>query len=157
MRALTLKPWWAHAVAHLGKTTENRKRPIPPALVGARVAIHAGARPPKSGAFRAGLRELQTHRPDFDFSFTHWPYENPIAWTTWPAWETVATRAIVATAVLAGEYRAQHADAPAWAEVGAHWWRLDDVRTLAEPIPWARGQLGLWNLPADVSAQLEVM
>ena len=28
MRALTLRPWWAHAVAHLGKRIENRKQAL---------------------------------------------------------------------------------------------------------------------------------
>jgi hypothetical protein len=35
------------------------------------------------------------------------------------------------------------------------WWVLEDVRTLANPIPMQRGQLGLWNLPEDISKQLE--
>ena len=47
MHALTLHPHWAHSVAWLKKTIENRARPIPRALVGERIAIHAGAEPPR--------------------------------------------------------------------------------------------------------------
>lgn len=51
MKAITLRPQWAHAVAHLGKATENRQawNERTPAfaqarkLVGAEILIHAGA------------------------------------------------------------------------------------------------------------------
>lgn len=94
-----------------------------------------------------------------------------------PAWEIrargadvdelVATRAIVATAVLVS---CEEADPRAWAAprdvwerpgwwewadpTAKWWWRLDDVRTLAEPIPHQIGQLGLWTLPEETAVQL---
>ena len=65
----------------------------------------------------------------------------------------------MATAVLA------HCDAPvvaqhqwsetAWGDFQAgSWWRLADVVTLDEPIPWEQGQLGLWRLPNDIAKRL---
>ncbi len=152
MRALTLKPHWAHAVAHLGKRCENRKRPIPQGFVGERVAIHAGATLPK--------------RWNVDLWCAH-PWSEALVWRPCAEhgvdiahgsgeWKVLATRAIVATAVLGVDVKA----APGrWAAPGtwtgwgdakaAYWWRLDDVRTLVEPVPFPkpnRGQLGLWRL-----------
>lgn len=43
MTALTVKQPWADAIAHGGKTTENRTWPVPARHVGARILIHAGA------------------------------------------------------------------------------------------------------------------
>lgn len=153
MRALTLRPHWAHAVAHLGKRVENRTRPIPEALVGQRVAIHAGAVLPK-GWYRELLGATDRDMADV------------------LALDSMPHRAIVATAVLAEcvEVASEKAYCDRWCMVTPrerwmrewtdwsepYWWRLTDVVTLDEPIPWERGQLGLWNLPDDVSARLEV-
>jgi hypothetical protein len=41
MYAITIKPHWAWAILHAGKRVENRDF-LPPALVGQRVALHAG-------------------------------------------------------------------------------------------------------------------
>jgi hypothetical protein len=139
MRALTLRPHWAHAVAHMGKRIENRSRPIPKALVGCRVAIHAGATLP-----RLWLDDLIESSP------------KPV---TPIGADEIVTRHIVATAVLnwwewpAGD---TVCDTPPWGFIDSiFWWHLAEVRTLASPIPMQRGQLGLWHLPEDISKQLE--
>lgn len=134
MRALTLKPHWAYAVAHMGKRIENRSRPIPEALIGHRVAIHAGATLPK------GWRDdLCRHA-----SFAQVLEAEPLA------------RHIVATAVLESCEAPWLDWSPLWSHADAgSWWHLADVRTLANPIPMQRGQLGLWHLPEDISKQLE--
>ena len=149
-RALTLLPHWAHAVAHLGKRIENRKRPIPPALIGQRVAIHAGAALPRNwpGIVRDWRPWLETRHVQ--------------AWgltvrETFP----ITTRAIVATAVIrphdpqpggwrlsadAGDLHRQP-QIPPWADVTASdWWALDEVIALPDPVLVPRGQLGLWRL-----------
>jgi hypothetical protein len=189
MRALTLHPHWAHAVAHLSKTIENRGRPIPKALVGQRIAIHAGAELPKAfapaerwriWALREGgttwEQDLRRHLPDLiDTEDNRW---TPVR-TRGEAGpdrarfgvgscrvdgREIATRAIVATAIVrpyANDWQRFH-DPEGWAEsappepwgdpTAAYWWALDDVRTLAEPVPVARGQLGLWRMDADTIA-----
>lgn len=130
MRALTLRPHWAHAVTHLGKRVENRTRRIPAALVGRRVAIHAGATLP-----------------------AWWPRELDAACMDRRLMHTsIILRAIVCTAVLASCEEA-HDDPPPWADPSAAWWwHLADVRTLREPVPVQRGQLGLWRLDAETEA-----
>lgn len=46
MKALTIRPQWAHAIAWHGKRIENRTRPFPRTLrVDERFAIHAGREP----------------------------------------------------------------------------------------------------------------
>lgn len=181
MRALTLKPHWAHAVAHLGKRCENRKTRIPPYLLGHRIAIHAGAdlpgtwthelwkaAPPtgakgggkgftmKSTRGRHARNEIQAHVGD---GFIQ----------TGP-WVPIATRAIVAVAVLAGSESDAAFEstqvAPQWTlwprKTWIGWadpaspfrWCLADVVTLSEPVACERGQLGLWNLPDDLAAQV---
>lgn len=139
MRALTLRPHWAHAVAHLGKRIENRTQPIPLALLGCRIAIHAGGALPKG--WLIGLSERDPGpSPEMDES-------------------AIVTRAIVATAVLyeciPSSMWPQSMARPQWADPhAAYWWQLDDVITLPEPIHVQRGQLGLWRLPEEVAARL---
>lgn len=161
MRALTLKPHWAHAVAHLGKRCENRSRPIPPALIGQRIAIHAGAMLPRLSHWVADLDDAAPECLVFVVSEPPGPIHvgngHPLDTDERLHVQQsprMAFRAIVATAVLAGEWRQSATEAPDWHELGAHWWRLDDVRTLAEPIPHQRGQLGLWRLPPAIASTL---
>lgn len=135
-RAYTLKPHWAHAIAHLGKRCENRTRPIPRGLVGKRVAIHAGA---VSGLPRDWRYEiLSANGPTAPFE--------------------PGCSAFVATAVLAehterfpGELG--NGPLPEWMAWGddnaASWWRLTDVRTLRCPVPVARGAQGPWRLTQE--------
>jgi len=146
MRALTLKPHWAHAVAHLGKRCEARSWPIPEALAGQRIAIHAGATLPKGWE-----SDLLNAHPAGPTSIVSVLGSIP-----------VRSRAIVATAVLRTCWPSdEDGDGwpiPAWLNwrdySAAYWWRLDDVRTLAKPVPLQRGQLGLWRLPLDVVSQV---
>jgi hypothetical protein len=162
MRALTLKPHWAHAVTHLGKRCENRSRPIPPALLGQRIAIHAGAALPKGWALE--LEQASRHR--FHgwggvCSGLGWIQPRRTAGPTLP----VVTRAIVATAVLvecekphgfgAGNTLRWHAT---WNDPdAAWWWHLDDVWAPPVPVRCPRGQLGLWRLPASLGQHLEAL
>lgn len=160
-RAYTLKPHWAHAIAHLGKRCENRTRPIPKGLVGKRVAIHAGA---WSGIERvAWLDELDTAFPGTMAERRERcggslaPEGLSAGQAGRPAKPGVMRcSAFVATAVLASSC-APGADTldlrdtqwTAWAMPGFWWWRLTDVRTLSSPVPTARGAQGPWRLTQD--------
>ena len=189
-RAVTLYAHQAHAVAHLGKPIENRTRPIPPALVGQRVAIHAGAEVPREVADEVlircnregGMRWERDLRAFADVSTSdeRWSFHgrkhelgHVLGWDDalraplsrmhllWPAelrdagcyvdGRPVATRAIVATAVLRPHDPLSVLspnEPPPWALRGYYWWALHDVITLAQPVPVRRGQLGLWRLDA---------
>lgn len=154
MKALTLWPEWAFAIAHLGKDVENRTWTPPKALIGQRIAIHAGA---YIGGRRArvaveegaqALRDM-ARRAGVDISVVL-----PILACTWTSstrilqnepWRStpIVTRAIVATAVLAEVRR----DSPSpWAVSGAVHWCLADVQVLSDPEPCS-GRQGLWDAP----------
>lgn len=176
-RAYTLHPHWAHAVAHLGKRVENRRTPIPAGLVGERIAIHAGADLPRrfvpAERWRIGIwrdggtvweHDLQAAAPSFiDTRDERWDplkstggslMEARATWCDGPCYvngDEIATRAIVATAVLSGGITGWHPDCgvplPDWADPqSAWWWCLRSVITLPEPVPVARGAQGPWRL-----------
>lgn len=171
MRALTLYPEWSHAVAHLGKNLENRSWPFPRAMIGQRIAIHAGAHVGgRSGrpAMEHGLAVL-----DVAAFASYMPIVVRHGTKTTPAgvmyvgapgghWSDIVTSAVIATAVVWAdvdrEHRSEHfpdTHFPPWSEQGAdHWWRLLDVEVLAKPVP-CRGFVGLWTLPDDVAAAVE--
>lgn len=131
MRGLTIKQPWAWAICFAGKRIENRSRPIPAKLVGQRVAIHAG-----TGTASAAF---QLDSP-------------PAAVRAWAKTvEPLRNRCIVATAVLAGS---DGDPTDAWAIPGRCHWRLEDVVVLREPVPVARGQLGLWRLDPETETRV---
>ena len=134
MKALTLHPEWAHAIAHLGKRTENRTWRPPEALIGQRIAIHAGA---SIGGGRGRDAE--------DVAL------NAISRIAgaWVCAGDVRRRAVVAVATIQSvddDHRAP------WDVAGQWHWRLSGVVTLASPVPVARGRLGLWRLDDHTEA-----
>lgn len=154
MRALTLKPHWAHAVAWLGKRIENRSRPIPEKLVGQRVAIHAGAALPRGwiGELHKASPEPLQYESIFGMATGRVRRKGDVHEGRRPA-----CRAIVATAVLGWCRESAQLHAPPWWSDAdaAWWWRLDDVQRLTTPVPVQRGQLGLWTLDDEIAAAVE--
>jgi hypothetical protein len=149
-RAYTLKPHWAHAIAHLGKRCENRNTPIPKGLVGTRIAIHAGASMLGDG----WLGDLLPFYGNAEHLWMHDARQG----RPW-ARGAVSYSAFVATGVLAAsvDWEDQDGDAPAWTRWGMRshrwWWRLDGVLPLAQPVPVVRGSQGPWRLtPEQVEA-----
>jgi len=132
MRALTVRPPWSDAIAHHGKTVENRTRPV--AYRGL-LAIHAGK--------------------SFD-----WDAQFPVGMmAAWSAPEDLPLGAIVAVADLSGCHDDQECHRESggfcspWA-MGLSWhWELTGVRPLATPVP-CKGALGLWTVPDDAEAAL---
>ena len=134
MKALTLHPEWARAIAHLRKRTENRTWRPPEAMIGQRIAIHAGA---SIGGGRG--------REAADIALNA---ISRIAGTRLCAGD-VRCRTIVATAVIDGVDREQLTP---WDVAGQWHWRLSGVVALSTPVPVARGRLGLWRLDPDTEA-----
>lgn len=140
MKTLTIRQPWGSAIAHFGKTTENRtwatryRGPL---------AIHAGSRLP-------GRRDLL----DLCEYIAVLGGGNPVEVLR----NSAALSAVVAVAELT-DMCSRSTDNDVlmwctcgpWAVAGQHHWRLGNVRPLAEPVP-AKGQLGLWDLPAEVEA-----
>jgi len=159
MRALTLKPQWAHAICWHTKRVENRSRPIPAALIGTRIAIHAGrfvpgawwdeVRAASGGTVPRGREPVPLIREDSDW---HAPFAMRGPWEADA--RRMQCRAIVATAVIRPWSNGR---SELWGDpAAASWWALDEVHVLEQAIPMKRGQLGLWRLPEDIAGQLEV-
>lgn len=136
IRGLTLCQPMAWAIAVGAKQIENR--PWEPWRGVTHVAIHAGKRWSQEHA-----RQIESL---LDCSLPQRTVD-PL----------MAAGVIVATARIAGVITAID-DAPSpdharWFS-GPFGWVLDDVRPLASPIPWPKGSLGLWKLPADIEAEV---
>ena len=140
MKSLTIRNPWAAAIAHHGKTTENRtwatryRGPL---------AIHAGSRLPSRRDLH-DLAEWIGFLGDCD----------PLAVLQ----GAHALSAVVAVAELTDvcsrstdNDRLMWCTCGPWAVAGQHHWRLSNVRPLVEPVS-AKGQLGLWDLPREVEA-----
>ena len=165
MKAITLWPEWAYAVAWLGKRIENRDWPPPRSLIGERVAIHAGAhvggrkgRP----AMEEGMQAVKNAASDEGLGFKgigwrgdHFPYEAP-QFSLDGQWRNVVTGAIVCTAVVDEAVQTLFAGdiAPPWANPHAEWWwKLRNVEVLAVPFRCI-GKQGLWDVPDAKVAQV---
>ncbi len=128
MRALTVMQPWANAIAHDGKTVENRtwrrdhRGPI---------AIHAGAGWSQNGE---GILAEILRRPTPD-----------------RAW--FPTGCVIAVATVTDIHEAADCCEP-WGFASGFHWVLADVMPLADRVP-CKGALGLWTLPDDVAAKVE--
>ena len=176
MRALTLWPEWAWAVARLGKNVENRTWPPPKTLEpGARIAIHAGMTFGGSEARYCGVNTV--FNPVIEMARrSGWRLaveaaENEVfGYSVRTAMDTVRSKihkmqrgAVVAVAKFAGYLGPGQRRVPPGMEGVDLWswwaqdqfgWILKDVVTLREPVA-CRGKQGLWKLePAVMHAVL---
>jgi len=157
MKAITLWPEWAHAVAHLGKPIENRDWRYSTALIGERIAIHAGASiGGRKGnvALDEAINAVTMASQDADWEHD-WQTDDGYMLTAANLWRGedsvridafIPTGAIVATAVLGQplDRRLNRMTVP-WGNPDAlWWWPLLDVVPLDRPVP-AKGKLGLWD------------
>lgn len=130
---LTLRPWWAWAVAHGG--LRQISGPWRDDLRGYRLAIHAGwwgRRPQRWVEDLSGqVRRL-------------------------PRLESMSSSCIVATAALSSVRPRVDRWGDHWSLADVHTsWVLSDVRPLRQPVPVERGQLGLWRLPEGLAWAVE--
>jgi hypothetical protein len=146
MRALTLWPEWAWAVAHLGKDVENRGWAPPFWVLGQQIAIHAGRHvggKPGARYYLAGtdaVREMAV-RAGLD--------PGPLAdWLNKLHRELCETTSVVVAVARVEAECARYAPS-GWAVPGQHHWRLHDVVALPRPVP-CRGAQGLWVIPREV-------
>ncbi|MER6253679.1 hypothetical protein ABT224_20215 [Streptomyces sp. NPDC001584] len=130
VRGLTVRQPWAWALFN-GKTVENRSWPVPTALTGSTVLLHAGKEPD-----RAGLRDPRvTTLPGL------------------PARADFITGAIIAVGRLHGCHFAKDGCCAPWGDPEVYHWELADLQALPEPVP-ATGKLGLWHPPADLTTTI---
>ncbi|MFJ2752748.1 hypothetical protein [Streptomyces sp. NPDC087297] len=130
VRALTVRQPWAWALLN-GKAVENRSWPVPAALTGSTVLLHAG-----KDLDRAGLRDPRvTALPGL------------------PARGNFTTGAVIAVGRLAGCHFAKAGCCAPWGEAEVYHWELAGLQALPEPVA-AVGRLGLWHPPAEVIAAI---
>lgn len=123
MRAITLYQPWATCVALHGKNLENRTWNPPAALIGKRIAIHAGKKFDVGIFWRlrsSGMIPPNSCERDFPLG------------------------CVVATAKITGVISSS--DSP-WF-LGPLAWTLTDVRAFSKPIQ-AVGKMGIWELGFD--------
>jgi activating signal cointegrator 1 len=162
MRALTVWQPWAACIAWLGKPVENRCWPLPPALAGQRIAIHAA----KKLSGRPVTVPCPERLPELfaDQAEQH-------RWRAWrrgqaprpPAGEwprRLVLGAVVAAADIAGCHWWEDCAAnpcSSWALPGQYHWQLVAVAALPVPVPCA-GKQRLWFLPeaADVAVRAQL-
>ena len=166
LRALTIRPPWAHMIAFCGKTVENRSREM----------RYRGLIGIQAGAYSRWDRDAESS-PVAVEAWAKWA----VRWTT-PgqpvkpltrdgAFQLMAFGAVIAVAGITGCHYSEECMMPAsalpasgrtgcspWAARGQWHIELTNVRPLPEPVP-CRGMLGLWRLPEDaekaVRGQLE--
>lgn len=151
MKAVTLIQPWATAVMHWGKPVENRSWAPPAALVGQRIAIHAGKKLDVDAMHDLVIRGMA---PDVESV----PQGVILGTVRLDGWiETNERRAVREWnfGALCGARPVNFDEllASAWLVPGGFAWVLSDPEPLATPIP-CKGAQGLWNVPADVLAQM---
>ncbi len=144
MRALTIYASWAHAIVRHTKSVENREWEPPRAMLGQRIAIHAGKTLDAAGL--DAIERIDGVRVD--------PKDVPRS-------------AIVGVATLAGwfrndrQYRMAAGGLPRPRDLGSPWFVgsvglvLEERVWLPEPVH-CRGMLGFWAVPDDVEAAVRV-
>lgn len=152
MKVLTVKNPWAIFIALGWKRIENRDWSPPPSLIGKRIAIHAGAgkcRP----IDQEDLDDLLRHEllPSFKANAERLKLPNTVRGYM-DLWESMRGRVVAGVTI-----KAVHASREAVPEDQRVWWmgkcawELTDIRRVEGTA--IKGQLGLWDLPADYAFQ----
>ena len=177
MKAITLWPEWCFAITKLDKRVENRTWKPPAALIGQRIAIHAGKNAGGSASRRGRLHGLhlmleEAHKAGW-WKVNSDPgdlYISKDGVTHRCNMDDITTGTIVSTAILAGckldpWFENVHKIVPeiprgltrvetrvspiGWQAEGQYHWLLEDVQVLDKPVP-AKGRMGFWEAPAEI-------
>lgn len=140
MRGLTLRPAWAHAVAHLHKRTENRTWRPPACIDGRVIAVHSARRllPGDDDALRAAERAAGVAGLEL---------------RALPRGCIVAVARVVGVRVGIGQVQRFDIEPHDPWFSGPVGWILADVQVLPVPVP-CRGGQGLWTVPRRVVTRL---
>lgn len=148
MRALTLHAPWAWAICYLGKDIENRSWQPPATMIGQRIAIHAGSSKQwKPAVWLDVVDTALLQSCDMVLKAMEFMSEDENERTERDRF----CSSIVATAILERVIPPQDTD-KGWYIAGQYGWKLTDVQVLSQPVPIARGMLGLWNLTPEQEA-----
>ena len=153
MRALTLWQPWASLIALGHKVSETRSYAAPGALIGQRIAIHAGKRVPSN-------RELGICA-QYRYSREDFPLGCIVC--TVRIKDVKQVGSIDATGSAHGYRPAildpeqaliQFGDGFGNYELGRYVWRLENMSRICNPIP-IKGKQGFWRLPPSIADQLK--
>jgi len=149
--ALSLHPEWAFAVAQLDKRIENRSRMMPRTHAGRRFAIHAGAcvggRTIKAARLRGCVAMLEAAvSAGWSVSDGRMTLSKGDRLVTLDSAASIATSAIVATAIVRAVLDRTPTPTEPWHVAGEYGYVLEEVEVLPVPIPAAPGALGFWSL-----------
>ena len=152
MKAITIWGPWAHLIALGAKPFEFRGWAAPRALVGMRIAIHAGARPVRPSEVRGILFKLRGGSP-WEAGLVP-EIATPFLWKVLTAPKSLPLSHVLCTVVLGAPVRATsavmaHFGMPAGndSDRDEHFnfaWPMLEVEPLTPPVP-ARGAQGFWN------------
>lgn len=152
IRALTVQQPWAHLLIERVKCFETRTRPLPPAMLGQRVAIHAGL-----DLSRWGRPATVTHLRDAlggaALAQVEREEEGIRCWAsdpTWGTWRILPVGRVIGWVVFGGCHRVEDLDPTPLERALGDWapgrwaWEVSEARLVW---PWhrARGQLGFWR------------
>lgn len=162
LRAITVKPPWSWAIAHGGKTIENRSRGT---SYRGPLAIHAGAAWSERGAsdprvlnaWTAWLSGRDTTAPTPEHLREPWKRSDTLEPDDDRERELIVRGAVIALAELVDSHpdagccrpwgESEYSEASGRVRTAVHHLVLEDIRPLTKPVP-CRGALGLWRLPA---------
>lgn len=145
MPAITVWQPWASLIAIGAKPYEFRRWPAPKAIVGRRIAIHAGARKMRREEIQDLL--LRVEDPDSGHALVA-HLAKPLLHTALTSPGKIELSHVVCTAIL-GEPKRATTLYPDSDRVDHHiWgWPLTDIQALQPPVP-ARGAQGFWKWAA---------
>lgn len=150
MHALSVWQPYASLLAVGAKHVETRHWPVAPAVVGRRVAIHAGKNPRDMDVARTGLFKACLDTAADEDRLALVDNELPLGY-------------ILATATLAGcepmgeDFHERYSPQEirfGWFAPGRWAWHFDELSTLAVPIPY-RGAQGVFLLDDETTWQVE--
>ena len=164
MKAITLHPEWCFCICRLDKIVENRTWKPPEALLGQRIAIHAGKNIGGCTSYTGRLAGL--HTMVSEAKVNHWGVDHLGGYSYYftkgttgvvGGLEGIQTSAVVATAILAEcskDFYNLGMGLLGWQADDQYHWLLEDVRVLPQPIP-AKGRLGFWEVPGELEERID--
>ena len=159
MKAITLHQPWASLIACGLKTIETRDWPPPRAVVGERIAIHAGKRDPDSWEWNDDIR-LACEPWDFDIPLgvvvatarlaeVRKVTQNPRV----RRWEPDYRYVLATSRISTLDHREIKIDSFGDFSLGRWLWMLTDIQRIEPPVP-ARGRQRLWDWCPDMEEEI---
>ena len=150
MKALTIWQHWAALIMAQAKPYEFRRYPAPQSLIGQRIVIHAGKRPPKREEILEMLEALCTTGEGYGL---YARIAQPLLahWSDYP--QSLMLGVGLGTAKLGPSTRAidlirdgEVDGDPLRADPAVWGWQMQAIKPFDAPVPM-RGAQGFWNWP----------